>query len=202
MTPRLLLASASPARLATLRAAGVEPMVEVSGVDEDALLRTLSDDADVPETVGALAVAKATEVADRHGDDDLLVLGCDSLLEFDGEALGKPRDVDEARDRWRRMRGAAGLLHTGHHLVSTSSGHTVTRVATTRVDFAEVDDEEIEAYVRTGEPLLVAGAFTIDGLAGPFVRGVDGDHHNVVGVSLPVLREMLAELGVRWTSLW
>lgn len=202
MTSRLLLASASPARLATLRAAGVDPSVEVSGVDEDALARGLPKACGVADLVRALAVAKADDVAGRHRGEPVVVLGCDSMLEFAGVAFGKPRDDDEARARWRRMRGATGVLHTGHHLVDARAARAVTRVVSTRVHFADVDDAEIDAYVGTGEPLRVAGAFTIDGLGGAFVTGLEGDPHTVVGVSLPVLREMLAELGVRWTSLW
>jgi septum formation protein len=124
------------------------------------------------------------------------------MLAFDGELLGKPVDAADAVLRWQRMRGRSGVLHTGHVLVELASGRTVTRAAATTVRFADVADAEIEAYVATGEPLSVAGAFTIDGLGGAFVTRLEGDHHNVVGLSLPVLREMFAELGVRWTDLW
>ncbi len=125
------------------------------------------------------------------------------MLALDGAILGKPADAADAVRRWRQMRGRSGVLHTGHFLIDL--GSTVPRVgrsAATTVHFADLDDDEIEAYVATGEPLLVAGAFTVDGLGGPFVTGIEGDHHNVVGLSLPVLREMFAELGVRWTDLW
>jgi septum formation protein len=201
--PTLILASASPARLATLRAAGVEPVVQVSGVDESRVREH-----DPATLVTRLAQLKARAVQARVQDDPELgaqagwLLACDSMLELDGEVLGKPADAADAVRRWRRMRGRSGVLHTGHVLVDLAGGRTVTRPVTTTVHFADVADEEIEAYVATGEPLQVAGAFTIDGLGGAFVTGIAGDHHNVVGLSLPVLREMFAELGVRWTDLW
>ena len=207
---RLLLASASPARLSTLRSAGVDPLVAVSGVDEDEVVARygVTDPADV---VLVLARAKAEEVAGRWEEvegapeDGLLVLGCDSVLELDGVAHGKPADAAVAVERWRSMRGRSGVLHTGHWLVDVrehGTGATLGAVASTTVAFAEVTDAEVEAYVATGEPLAVAGAFTLDGLGGAFVRGVEGDPHAVVGLSLPLLREMLDDVGVAWTSLW
>ena len=195
--PRLVLASASPARLATLRSAGLAPEVDVSGVDED----TINADT-VPSLVAALARAKAEAVATRRASGSAqVVIGCDSLLELDGIALGKPVDAAEAIRRWRLMRGRSGVLHTGHHLVRLPGGESRTATASTTVHFANLDDAEIAAYVGTGEPLLVAGAFTIDGLGGPYVERIEGDHHNVVGISLPLLRLLLADLGVRWTDL-
>jgi septum formation protein len=185
---RFVLASASPARLATLRAAGVEPEVIVSGVDEDAITA-----ASTAELVLLLAEAKAAAVA-AQVDGDALVLGCDSMLELDGQALGKPGTIEAARARWQDMRGRTGVLHTGHCLVDTAGGRRVTRAVDTEVRFADVSDEEIETYCATGEPTGVAGAFTIDGLGGWFVDGLAGDPHNVVGVSLPALRRMLHEL--------
>ena len=194
-TPRLTLASQSPARLVTLRSAGLDPVVDVSGVDESTATATAP---------GALAVElacmKARTVAARTADG--LVVGCDSVLDFAGEVLGKPGTATEARRRWRSMRGGSGVLHTGHCVIDVAAHREVCRGADTVVHFAEVTDEEIEAYVATGEPLGVAGAFTIDGLGGAFVTGIEGDPHTVVGISLPLLREMLAELGVTWTDLW
>jgi septum formation protein len=137
-----------------------------------------------------------------------VVVGCDSVLELDGEVHGKPADAAEAVARWRRMRGRSGVLHTGHWVVDCrddvdgGTGATLGAVASTTVHFAALSDEEIDAYVATGEPLAVAGAFTIDGLGGPFVERIEGDHHGVVGLSLPLLRELLAEAGIAWPSLW
>ena len=195
---RLVLASASPARLATLRSAGIEPVVIVSGVDESQV-----DGLPAAELALQLAELKCAAVAAR--DDlprDALVLGCDSVLELDGEALGKPLDPADATRRWRAMRGNTGVLHTGHSLRDTGTGQVAAATAATTVHFAQVTDEEIEAYVATEEPLHVAGAFTVDGLGGAFVSGIEGDHHNVVGLSLPMVRELTAELGHSWTGLW
>ncbi len=203
---RLVLASASPARLSTLRSAGVEPLVVVSGVDEDEVV-TRNGVTDAAATVLVLARAKAEDVAARDElPDDAVVLGCDSVLELDGQVHGKPSDAAEAVARWRRMRGRSGVLHTGHWVVDErldgGTGGTLGASVSTTVHFAELSDDDIDAYVATGEPLRVAGAFTVDGLGGAFVRGLEGDHHNVVGLSLPVLRDLLAELGISWTSLW
>ncbi len=194
----LVLASQSPARLATLRAAGLEPVVIVSGVDEDQL-------GALPPAELALQLAELKCAAVAARDDlpeDALVLGCDSVLELDGEALGKPRSPEEATARWQAMRGRSGVLLTGHSLRDAATGHVASATAATTVHFADVSDDEIAAYVGTGEPLHVAGAFTVDGLGGPFVTGIEGDHHNVVGVSLPLVRELVAELGHSWTDLW
>ena len=194
----LVLASQSPARLQTLRNAGIEPVVIVSGVDESVLHGM------VPRELAlGLAELKAAAVADRADvPDGALVLGCDSVLEFDGQALGKPHTPEEATRRWLEMRGRSGVLVTGHAMIDTGSGRLVSRVAGTTVHFADVSEEEIEAYVATGEPLQVAGAFTVDSLGGPFVTGIEGDFHNVVGVSLPLLRDLVIELGHTWPSLW
>ena len=185
--PRLVLASASPARRKVLRQAGLDAEVVVSGVDESTVT---GPPADVALT---LAVRKATAVAGTL--TDALVLGCDSVLDLDGEALGKPADAADAAARWRRMRGRSGVLVTGHCLIDTTTGRSAAEVASTVVHFADLGDEEIEAYVATGEPLNVAGAFTIDGLGGPYVEGVEGDPHNVVGLSLPLLRRLLVDVG-------
>ncbi|WP_107772124.1 Maf family protein [Nocardioides sediminis] len=195
---QLVLASASPARLATLRSAGIDPVVIVSGVDETQL-----DKLPPAELALQLAELKCGAVAVREDvPAQALVLGCDSVLELGGEALGKPESAEVAIERWRRMRGQSGVLHTGHCLREASTGRVAAATASTTVHFADVSDEEIAAYVATGEPLWVAGAFTIDGLGGAFVESIEGDHHNVVGVSLPLLRGLVVELGHSWTGLW
>jgi septum formation protein len=214
----LVLGSASPARLETLSRAGVTPYVLVSDVDEDSVVAQASAlyGELAPEDVAlVLARAKCEAVASRlaggscpqDAPDGALVLGCDSVLELEGEVHGKPADAAEAISRWRRMRGSTGVLHTAHWLIDDrddqdgGTGATMGEVASTTVHFAKVSDEEIATYVASGEPLHVAGAFTIDGLGGPFVSGIEGDHHNVVGISLPLLREMLAEVNVSWFDL-
>ena len=191
----LVLASASPARLALLRSAGLNPKVVVSGVDESAIT------ADTPAAlVEVLAQAKADAVATEL--DRELVIGCDSMLDLDGRALGKPKSADEATAWWREMRGRTGTLLTGHCLVDAATRRRAAAVAATSVRFGEPSDDEIAAYVASGEPLRVAGAFTLGGRGGWFVDGIDGDHGNVLGVSLPHLRRLLAELGVAVTTLW
>jgi septum formation protein len=195
----LVLASASPARLSLLRAAGVCPEVRVSGVVEEAI--TAPDPAAL---VLALARAKAAAVV-RSEDDDLLVLGCDSLLDLDGTAYGKPRTPDEARQLWGMMAGRSGVLRTGHALLSVRAGTVVGEaadVASTEVRFGRPTPDELAAYVATGEPLQVAGAFTIDGRGGWFVEGVDGDPGTVIGLSLPMMRILLGRVGAAVTGLW
>ena len=196
MKPRFVLASASPARLKTLRGAGVEPEVIVSGVDEDHIT------AETPgELARLLATLKARAVV-ASLDDHATVLGCDSVLEFDGVAYGKPDTPEVARERLRSMRGRSGVLHTGHCLIDTNSKQELRELESTKVVFADLTDAEIDAYVATGEPLVVAGSFTVDGLGGPFVTAIEGDYHNVVGLSLPLLRRMLIEVGIPWPALW
>ena len=203
---RLVLASASPARLSVLRAAGLDPVVEVSAVDEDALLAGLGG-APPGEAVVALAGAKATAVARRVGGrlPDAVVVGCDSMLHVDGALHGKPGDVATARSRWRALAGRTGDLVTGHAVLVLVDGE-IDRVAeghaVTTVRFGRPDPVELEAYLATGEPLAVAGAFTLDGFGGWFVEGVDGDPSNVIGISLPLTRRLLAAVGVRVTDLW
>ncbi|QDY78696.1 Maf family protein [Streptomyces qinzhouensis] len=195
--PRLVLASASPARLRLLRAAGLDPEVIVSGVDEDALT------APTPaELALVLAEAKAAVVAARPEVAGALVIGCDSVLDLDGEALGKPADAEEATARWKTMRGRSGVLRTGHCVTDTTTGRIASATASTTVRFGEPSDAEIAAYVATGEPLQVAGAFTLNGRSAPFIDGIDGCHGNVIGISLPLLRTLLGELGYSVTDLW
>ncbi|CAM5427235.1 nucleoside triphosphate pyrophosphatase [Streptomyces abikoensis] len=194
---RLVLGSQSPARLGLLKAAGLDPEVLVSGVDEDALTAATPG-----ELARVLAEAKADAVAARPEAAGALVIGCDSVLELDGQALGKPADAEDATARWKTMRGRSGILRTGHCIVDTATGRRVSATASTTVRFGEPSDAEIAAYVATGEPLYVAGAFTLDGRSAPFIEGIEGDHGNVVGLSLPLLRKLLAEVGVPITDLW
>jgi septum formation protein len=200
---RVVLASQSPARLATLRAAGLDPEVMVSGVDESQL-----DLDDAPALAVGLARLKAAAVAsgvETAPDEQVLVVGCDSVLELDGEIHGKPASAEEAVARWHRMRGRSGVLHTGHCVIElggAGGSRELAREARTVVQFADLTDAEIAAYVGTGEPMRVAGAFTLDGLGGAYVTGIEGDPHTVVGIGLPLLREMVRELGHDWHALW
>lgn len=202
---RVVLGSASPARLATLRAAGVEPEVIISGVDEDDVT------ADTPaDLAGVLATLKGDAVAAQltpaTHPDPVVVIGCDSVFEFAGQPLGKPGTAEIARARAQQMRNGHGVLHTGHRVIlwdatRGQAQQSVTEVASTDVWFGDLPDDEIDAYIATGEPLQVAGGFTIDGLGGPFIERIAGDHHNVVGISLPLLRRILAGWGISWHHL-
>ena len=196
MTVPLILASASPARLGLLRQAGLDPRVVVSGVDEEAVTAPTPG-----ELALVLAEAKARAVA-ATVSEPALVLGCDSVLELDGTAYGKPADAAEALARWQSMRGRSGVLQTGHCVIDTRTGTAASATASTTVRFGSPSDEEITAYVASGEPLHVAGAFTLDGRSAPFVEGIDGNHGNVIGLSLPLLRALLLKLDVRITDLW
>ncbi|WP_104108853.1 nucleoside triphosphate pyrophosphatase [Arthrobacter sp. N199823] len=205
MTQTLILASASPSRAKLLTDAGITHTVKVSDADEDAL--TAAAGPITPsETALLLARAKAESVAEVTPGS--LVIGCDSVFELDGTPYGKPWEPEVARERWQLMRGRTGVLHTGHWLISTPSLSDVGspvgygEVTSAAVTFEEVTDAEIDAYVATGEPLQVAGAFTIDGLAGAFITGVEGDPHTVVGLSISTLRRLLGKHGVAITDLW
>jgi septum formation protein len=189
----LVLASGSAARLRVLRDAGLDPEVVVSGVDEG--IEAL----DTPAAVMALARRKALAVAERR--PDALVVGCDSMLDADGLAMGKPASPEEALSWCRRLSGREATLYTGHCVVA-ARGRAVSEVAATLVRFATTTDAEIDAYVATGEPLAMAGAFSLEGLGAPFIDGIDGDPSNVIGLSLPLLRRMLAGLGLAITDLW
>ncbi len=195
MTARpLVLASGSPARLRLLRDAGFDPKVAVSGVDETAVTAP-----DTATLVTELARRKAVAVA---GTGEAVVVGCDSVLEFDGRRHGKPSSVNEARRWLTTMRGRSGTLFTGHCVIDEPTGRRVAAAATTEVRFAVTTDAELDAYLATGEALGVAGAFTLDGRSAPFIDGVDGDPGNVTGLSLPLLRSLLAELSIPITDLW
>jgi septum formation protein len=194
---RLVLASASPARRRLLTEAGFDPEVVVSGIDEDAVTAP-----SLPGLVVALARAKAAAVAARPEVSGAVVIGCDSLLDVDGEIHGKPASVDDARHRLLRLRGRSAVLRTGHCVVDTATGRQAADVASTAVLFGDFTDEELEAYLATGEPTQVAGSFTLDGRSAPFMAGIVGDHGNVIGLSLPLFRRLLADLDLHVMDFW
>lgn len=200
--PRLVLASQSPSRLLLLRNAGIEPTVHVSHVDEEAL------EAQLPGTTPgelclALAQAKARAVAAHYvGMPDVLVVGCDSVLDVDGQAFSKADSEEQVRERWSLMTGRASTLRTGHWVIRPESGAEVGAVCNTVVHMGSPSREELDAYLATGEPMKVAGGFTLDALGGAFVNGIEGDPSNVIGLSLPTLRRLVQDLGVVWTDLW
>lgn len=200
----LILASASPARLDLLRASGIDPAVVVSEVDEDAVeveARRLDPGLSPATLAQVLAEAKGAAVRHRLTADDRLVLACDSVLEIDGTVHGKPGTVEVARRRWQDLRGGTGVLHTGHWLVDPVSDHGVGATASATVHFADITDEELEGYLATGEPLHVAGGFTLDRIGAPFVESIEGHPSTVVGLCLPLLRRLLADLGVGWWDI-
>ena len=195
---RFILASKSPSRLELLRRAGLDPEVQVSNFDESLIVEPQ------PSRLALrLAAAKGEYVAER-GAGDAIFVACDSVLEFEGRAHGKPHTLEATTAQWRRIRGRQGVLHTGHFVLVRHGGEArqAIRTASTVIKFADITDDEIAAYAAQGEPLQVAGAFTIDGLGGAFVTGIEGDPHNVIGLSLPLLRQILLDLGVTWPSLW
>lgn len=194
MKRKVILASASPARLALLRQSGIEPQVIVADVDEES-----PELADFPasKVASVLAIRKAATVAKAlpRSTEDPLVIGCDSVLDFQGHVQGKPKSAKEAIERWQSMRGLSGILYTGHSIIDVATGRTFNDTAQTTVYFAHIDDAEIEAYVASGEPLRVAGAFTIDGLGAPFIDRIEGDPSCVEGLSLPLLRRAIYHFG-------
>ncbi|MUL67676.1 septum formation inhibitor Maf [Mycobacterium sp. CBMA 234] len=204
---RLVLGSASSGRLSVLRKAGIDPIVLVSDVDEDAIIAALGD-AGPSATVQALATAKAERVAelvDAGLSSDCVVIGCDSMLEFDGRLTGKPGSPDVARRQWHSMAGRSAVLHTGHCVIRLEDGAVTAQVSelgSTTVHFGQPSPTDLDAYLASGEPLWVAGAFTLDGLGGWFIDRIDGDPSNVIGLSLPLLRQMLTQLGVSVAALW
>jgi septum formation protein len=209
--PLLLLASASAGRRDTLTRAGIAFDTLATDLDEDTILREAGPDLVPAEAVLLLAREKAhaaTRISSERDGGGYVVLGCDSMLEVDGTAVGKPHTPERATDRWRQLRGRSAVLHSGHWIVDDrdpadgGTGATFGATADAQVTFADLSDQEIDAYVATGEPLEVAGAFTIDGRGGPFITSVDGDPHAVVGVSLPLLRQMLTQIDVGIHELW
>ena len=206
---KLVLASTSPARLRLLRDGGINPIVIAPNVDEELvgeMAMAAGQIANTADLVLLLAKAKAEAVVNNPLCQDALILGCDSALDLDGEALGKPHEPEVAIERWKSMRGRSGRLYTGHWLIDNRQGGAMPpatgRATNTTVHFANITDDEILAYVGTGEPLKVAGAFTIDGLGGAFIKAIEGDSHTVVGLSLTTLRELVISLGVDYPSLW
>ena len=206
---KLVLSSTSPARLRLLRDGGIDPVTISPGVDEELVTQLALEAGEISNTqdmVLLLAKAKAEAVTNHPDAQGALIIGCDSSLDLDGESLGKPHEPEVAIERWKSMRGRSGRLYTGHWLIdnrdNSPSPKAVGQATNTTVHFADLSDSEILAYVGTGEPLKVAGAFTIDGLGGAFIRAIEGDSHTVVGLSLPTLRELCIKLGVDYPSLW
>jgi septum formation protein len=198
--PALVLASGSPARLRILRDAGIDPEVVVSGVDESSVDESGEDALTTERLVAILAERKAAAVATLR--PDALILGCDSMLDVDGTAFGKPATAHEVIELWRLLTGRTGTLYTGHCLLDGAAGRRASAVAATTIRFGTPNDAEIAAYAATGEPLSLAGAFSIDGRAAPFIDGIDGDPSNVIGLSMPLLRRLLADLAILITDLW
>lgn len=206
---RLVLASTSPARLSLLRSGGIEPITISPGVDEEAVgarAEAMGLIGSAADLVLVLAKAKAEAVVNHPDAKNAIIIGCDSALEFDGKTLGKPHEPEIAAARWRELRGNSGTLHSGHWLIDNRNGGYMPpatgKTSSTVVHFANLTDAEIDTYVATGEPLKVAGAFTIDSLGGAFITRIEGDTHTVIGLSLPTLRDLAQVLGVEYTSFW
>ena len=198
----VILASASPARLMLLRSQNIQPIVIASDINEKEIEEKYKSSS-TEIVVKELSIAKANYVLTNNVSLNTgILIAADSMLEFESESLGKPLNAENAIARWQKMRGKSGILHTGHTVIRLDNLQAITRVVSTKVEFANVDDKEILDYVATSEPLNVAGAFTIDSLGAAFVKEVQGDHSNVIGLSLPALREIVRELGLSWTSLW
>ena len=198
----VILASNSPARLMLLRTQKINPIVIPSDVNEKEIENSLND-TPVSNIVQELSIAKAKNVLDNNISlAEGILIAADSMLEFDNKPFGKPLTADVAIQRWKSMRGKTGILHTGHTIIRLDNKQIISKVVSTKVFFANIDDEEIVQYVATTEPLNVAGAFTIDSLGAAFITKVEGDHSNVIGLSLPIVREMVKELGLSWTKLW
>jgi septum formation protein len=206
---QLILASASPARLATLVGAGINPIVRVSHIDEEAIESSMS--ASTPSEIAqALARAKCEKIIQELADanelaPNTIIIGCDSVFELNGKPYGKPQNAIEAKSRWQEMMNKTGTLHTGHYITFTnerSQQSSAEATASTQVHLGELTEPEMDAYLLTGEPFAVAGGFTLDGFGGAFVQGVTGDPSNVVGISLPTVRNLLQQLGITWTDLW
>jgi septum formation protein len=198
----VILASASPARLMLLRSQNIQPIVIASEINEKEIEEKYKDSS-TEIVVKELSIAKANYVLTNNVSLNTgILIAADSMLEFESQSLGKPLNAENAIARWQKMRGKSGILNTGHTVIRLDNKQTITRVVSTKVEFANVDDKEILDYVATKEPLNVAGAFTIDSLGAAFVKEVHGDHSNVIGLSLPALREIVRELGLSWTSLW
>ena len=198
----VILASNSPARLMLLKTQKINPIVIPSDINEKELEESLRDTS-ITNVVQELSIAKAKYVLENNVSlAEGILIAADSMLEFENKRYGKPLTAESAIQRWKNMRGKSGTLHTGHTIIRLDNKQSISKVVSTKVFFANIDDEEIIDYVATTEPLNVAGAFTIDSLGAAFISKVEGDHSNVIGLSLPIVREMVKELGLSWTKMW
>lgn len=199
MSKEIILASASPSRKRILESVGIDPRIVVSGVDEETPELIALNPADL---VIALAILKAHTVYNKDPEiSNTLIIGCDSTFEFEGESLGKPMIVENAIARCRQLSGKSGYLHTGHCVIDTDQGIEVADISTSKVTFAHMSESEITNYVNTGEPLQVAGGFTLDGHSAPFISHIDGDPSGIIGLSLPTLRKIVLNLGLEWSDV-